>query len=157
MSGPPSGTSSRAPEGGEEAFVVGDDTLDRRGLRGRVPLVELERASEDDPVGPREHVAGPAGERILDLGLRLEDRELAARGAQVLVAEQLAAAEPRAVEYQRFGQSGNVGGCREAADLDPSAGDLHVLDHLPQVAARLDVHRVVAKRSAPRERMLGAA
>src|SRR5438105_14770665 len=83
--------SSRTAQGGEEALMIIDDTGDRLRVGSRVPLVELEGAAEQDPVGPREHVAGAAGERILDLGLRLEDRELPACGAQVLIAEQDAA------------------------------------------------------------------
>ena len=71
------------------------------GLGRRVPLVELERAAEEDAVGPREHVAGAAGEGVAHLRLRLEDRELAARRVQLLVAEQLAAAKAGAVEHQR--------------------------------------------------------
>ena len=109
-------------------------------LRRRVPLVELERAAEDDAVGAREHVAGAAGEGIADLRLRLEDGELAARRMQVLVAEQVAAAEAGAVEDERFGQRRDIGGRREPPDLDLAAGDLHVADHLAEIAAGLDVH-----------------
>ena len=68
-------------------------------------------------------------------------------GLQVLVVEQLAAAEARAVEDQGFGQGGDVGRSRELAHLDLAAGDLHVADHLAEVAAGLDVHRVVAQRA----------
>ena len=82
--------------------MVRHDALDRRRVGRRVPLVELERSAEDDPVGTREHVAGPAGEGVAHLGLRLEDRKLAARGPKVLVAEQLPAAEAGAVEDEAF-------------------------------------------------------
>src|SRR5690242_15413841 len=117
MSGPPLATSSGAAEGREEALVVGDDALDRGGLGSRAPLIELERAAEDDPVGPGEHVAGAAGERVAHLRLRLEDGELAARRAQVRIAEQVAAAEARAVEHQLLGKRHDIAGRRELADL----------------------------------------
>jgi hypothetical protein len=39
--------------------------------------------AEQDPIGPREHVAGAPGEGIAHLRLRLKDRELAARGVRV--------------------------------------------------------------------------
>src|SRR5437763_1754361 len=110
MSGPSAGTSSGAAEAGEEALVIGDDVLDRRRLRRGVPLVELEGSAEDDPVGPREHVAGTSGQRIADLRLRLEDGELAARRPQVGIAEQIAAAQAGAVEDEALGQSGDVRG-----------------------------------------------
>src|SRR6476646_8180198 len=155
MSGPPSGTSSSTAQSGEEGLVTGDDAGDRLRLGSRVPLVELERAAEDDAVRAREHVAGTAGEGVADLGLRLEDYELAAGGMQLLVVEQVAAAEAGAIEDQRFGQRGDVRRRRELAHLDLAASDLHVADHLAQVAAGLHVHRVVAKRTRPRERMLG--
>src|SRR5437764_5951080 len=137
MSGPLAATSSGAAQAGEEALMVGNDAGDGRGLGRRVPLVELERAAEDDPVGPREHVAGASGEGILDFGLRLEDRELAARGMKVLIAEQVAAAEAGAVEDEAFRQGCDVSGSRELADFDLAAGDLHVADHLAEVAAGL--------------------
>src|SRR5436305_8852063 len=113
MSEPPTATSSGAAQAGEEGFVAGDDPSDGRRLGRRIPLVELERAAEDDPVGPREHVPGPAGEGVLHLRLRLEDRELTAGGTKILVVEQAAAAEARAVEHQTFRQRGNLGGVRE--------------------------------------------
>src|SRR3954462_13197904 len=90
MSEGPAGTSSGAAQRREEALMVGDDAGDGRRFGGRIPLVDLERAAEDDPVGAREHVAGTAGEGILPLRLRLEDGELAAGRVQVLVSEQLA-------------------------------------------------------------------
>src|SRR5512133_2923081 len=82
--------SSGAAETLEEALVTAQDALDRRRVGRRIPLIELERAAEDYAVGPREHVAGAAGEGVADIRLRLEDGELAASGAQVLVAEQVA-------------------------------------------------------------------
>ena len=53
----------------DAALVQLQDVLQHRALGG---------AAEDDPVGPREHVA-VASVGIPNLGLRLEDRELAAR------------------------------------------------------------------------------
>src|SRR3954452_23135184 len=108
MSEAPQGTSSGAAEAGVEALVGCEDAGDRLGLRRGVPLVELERAAEDDPVGAREHVAGAAGEGVADLALRFEDGELAAGGPQLLVAEQFAAAEAGAVDDEAFGHCGNV-------------------------------------------------
>src|SRR3954471_3458290 len=99
MSGAPGSTSSGAAERREEPLVRGEDALDRRRLRRRVPLVELEGAAEQDAVRSREHVAGPAGKGVADLRLRLQDGELAARRVEVLVAEQLAAAQSGAVEH----------------------------------------------------------
>src|SRR5438309_10681269 len=112
------GSSSGAAQAPEEGFVAGDDLGDGRGVGSRVPLVELERAAEDDPVGPREHVPGPSGEGILHLGLRLEDRELTAGGTKVLVVEQAAAAEAGAIEDEAFGQRCNVSGSRELPDFN---------------------------------------
>src|SRR5438309_473495 len=134
------GSSSGAAQAPEEGFVAGDDLGDGRGVGSRVPLVELERAAEDDPVGPREHVAGPTGEGVADLALRLENRQLAARRAQVRVAEQFVAAETRAVEHQALGQSGDIGRSGEAPHLELAAGELDVADHLAETAPRLDVH-----------------
>src|SRR5689334_14386171 len=113
MSGGAEPTSSGAAEGVEEALLRCDDAADVVRLRGRVPFVDLERAAEDDAVGPREHVAEVPERGILNLGLGLEDRELAARRMHLLIIEQVAAAEPGAVEYKGFGQRGYVGGRRE--------------------------------------------
>src|SRR5437762_7678198 len=104
MSGPLAATSSGAAKAREEALMVLDDPGDRRRFRRRVPLIDLERAAKDDPVGPGEHVARPASEGILHFRLGLEDCQLTAGGTQVLVVEQVAAAEARAVEDQAFGQ-----------------------------------------------------
>src|SRR5690348_17514410 len=113
MSGPPPVTSSGAAERGEEALVDGEDAGDVRGLRGRIPFVDLEGSAEEDAVGSREHVA-VAEIGVIHFGLRLEDRELTACGMQVLVAEQLAAAEARAVEDQALGKRGQI---RRACEL----------------------------------------
>src|SRR6185369_15484773 len=85
--------SSGAAEGAEQALVRGDDAGDRLGLGRPVPLVELERAAEQDAVGAREHIARLDGEGVADLRLGQEDGELATGGAQLLVAEQGAGAE----------------------------------------------------------------
>src|SRR5690349_12403494 len=154
MSGPPRVTSSGAAERGEEALVDGEDAGDRVGLRGRVPFIDLEGAAEEDAVGAREHVA-VAEVGVIHLWLRLEDRELTARGMQVLVAEQLAAAEARAVEDQALGKRRQIRRACELADLDLAAGDLNIPEHLAKVAAGLDVHGVVAEHILIGERMLG--
>src|SRR5437763_8956815 len=107
MSEPPTATSSGAAQAGEEGFVAGDDPGDGRRLGCRIPLVELERAAEDDPIGAREHVAGTAGEGILHLRLRFEDGELTAGRAELLIIEQIATAKAGAVEHEIFGQRGN--------------------------------------------------
>ena len=73
MSAATAGSSSGAAQSGEEVFVTINHAGDGRRFGRRVPLIKFERAAKDDPVGPREHVAGSAGERILDLGLRLEE------------------------------------------------------------------------------------
>src|SRR5438270_8089854 len=128
MSAPAPGTSSGTAQRSEEALMAGDNAGDGRGLGRRVPLVDFESATEDDAVGPREHVAGTAGEGILHLRLRLEDRELAAGRMKVLIVEQVAAAEPGAVEDEALRQRSNIRGRRELADLEFRAGDLHVPD-----------------------------
>src|SRR5207253_10737929 len=125
MSAATAATSSGAAEAVEEALMVGDDAGNHCRIGRRVPLVELERAAEDDPVGPGEHVARAAGERILDLGLRLEDGELAAGWSKLLVAEQVAAAEAGAVEDEAFRQCSNAGRRREFPHFDLAAGNLH--------------------------------
>src|SRR5689334_19036748 len=98
MSEPPAGTSSSASQACEEALVVADDLADGRRVRRRIPLVDLERAAKDDPVRPREHVTGTAGERVLHFRLRLENGKLTAGRMQILVTEQVAAAKAGAVE-----------------------------------------------------------
>src|SRR5690349_22875537 len=103
------GTSSGAAEAREEALVGGDDAGDRRWIGRRVPHVALERAAEQDAVGAREHVAELTLRRVADVWLRLEDRELAADRVQLLIAEQVAAAEPGAIERQALWQGRNVG------------------------------------------------
>ena len=75
-------------------------------------------------------------------------------GLEHLVAEQLSAAEARAVEDQSFPQGCDVCRCREAPYFDLAAGELNVARHLAKVAARFDVHRVVAEYAVERERML---
>src|SRR5205809_44673 len=152
MSARRSATSSRAAEALEEALMVGNDPRDGRGFGRGVPLVELERAAKDDPIGPREHVARTTGERIADLRLRLENGKLAAGGTQVLIVEQVATPEPGAVEDEVLRQRADFGRSGKLADFDCAAGDLNVADHLSQVAAGLDVHRVVATRPVRRER-----
>src|SRR5947209_7126920 len=120
--------SSGAAEAFEEALLRADDPGDPVRLRCRIPLVEFERAAQQDPVGPREHVARAAGERVADIRLWLEDHQLPARGMQVRVAKKVAAAEAGAVEHERFGECGHVCGCREAPHLDFAAGELHVAE-----------------------------
>src|SRR4051794_7984672 len=132
--------SSGAAEAFEEALLRIDDPGDPVGLRCRVPLVELERAAEQDAVGAREHVTWAASECVADLRLRLEDHELPARRVKVRVAEQLAAAEAGTVQHQRFGKCGDICRLREAPHLDFAAGELHVAEHLAKVAARLHIH-----------------
>src|SRR4051812_7779611 len=144
MSGPARGTSSGAAQPGEEGLMIGDNAGDGRRLGRRVPLIYLERAAEDDPVRPREHVPGASGEGILHLRLRLEDGELAARGVEILVSEQVTAAEPGAVEDETLGQRRNLGGRSELANLELATRDLHVADHLTEVASGFNVHSVVA-------------
>src|SRR3546814_4514938 len=56
----------------------GDDARDALGLGLGFPDVAFISAADDDPVGARKHIAGLAGEGIADLGLRDQDRELAA-------------------------------------------------------------------------------
>src|SRR5689334_976106 len=108
MSGRAPPPSSGAAQPGEEGLVVAEDALDRCRLRGRVPHVTFVSAAKDDAVGPREHVPGAASDGVADLRLRLEDGELAADRLQLLIAEQVAAAEAGAVEDQGFGQGGEV-------------------------------------------------
>src|SRR3954452_1397794 len=123
MSEPSPVSSSGAAEARKEALMVGDDVGDVLRLRSRVPHAPLERAAEQDSVGAREHVAELSLDRVADLRLRLEDRELAADRRQQLVAEQVAAAKPGAVEDQRFRQGRDLGRSRESPDLDSAAGD----------------------------------
>src|SRR3546814_7900430 len=78
----------------------GDDARDALGLGLGFPDVAFISAADDDPVGARKHIAGLAGEGIADLGLRDQDRELAADRDQFHVAEQLARAEPGAVRSE---------------------------------------------------------
>src|SRR5437762_7586913 len=151
----PRAASSRTAEGGVEPLVRREDAGDRLRVRRRVPLVELERAAEDDPIGAREHVARASGEGVAHLGLRFEDRQLTARRAQVLVAEQLAAAKAGAIEHDHFRKCSDICGCGDLADLDHPAGDLNVAKHLTEIAPGFDVHRVVAHDAVECERMLG--
>ena len=83
MLDPPARASSSATESFEEALVARDDARDRLRVRGRVPDAAFERPPEDNPVGPREHVAEVAERGVADLGLRLEDRKLAADGLEL--------------------------------------------------------------------------
>src|SRR5438270_4785467 len=126
MSGPARGTSSGAAQPGEEGLMIGDNAGDDRRFGRRVPLIDLERAAEDDPVRPREHVPGTSGEGILHLRLRLEDGELAAPGVEILDSKQVTATEPGAVEEETLRQRHNVRRRSELANLELAAGDLHV-------------------------------
>src|SRR6185369_1072904 len=103
-----------------------------------------ERSSEKDAVRTREHVS-VAEVSVTNLGLRLEDGELATNRVKIGVAEEVATAKPGAIEHQGLRKSGNVAGRCEAPHLDLPAGDLHVADHLPEVAASLHIHGVVAQ------------
>src|SRR4051812_4354500 len=94
--------SSAAAKGGEEALVTSDDPGDRRRVGRRVPDIALERPAEQDAVTAREHVTEFAERGVAYLGLRLENRELAADRMQLLIAEQLARAEAGAIEHQAF-------------------------------------------------------
>src|SRR6266496_2740610 len=122
----PSATSSSAAEGGVEPLVRSENAGDGLWVRRRVPLVDLERATEDDPIGARKHVTRASGEGVAHLGLRFEDRQLTTRRVQVLVAEQIAAAEAGTIEHQRFRKRSDVCGRGDLADLDLPAGDLNV-------------------------------
>src|SRR5436853_6130205 len=138
--------SSRAAEAVEQRLVRGDDALDRRRLGLGLPLVELERAAEEDAVGAREHIARLALERVADLGLRKQDGELAADGVKRLVPEKLAGAEAGAVEDEPLRKRRDLRGSCELADLDPPAGDLHVPRQLAKEASDLDIQGVVAEQ-----------
>src|SRR5437870_12718230 len=107
MSGPRAVRSSGAEQAREEALVGSNDAGDRLRLRGRVPLIDLERSAEDDAVGSREHVFGAAGERVADLRLRFEDRQLCAGRVEAVVVEQVAVSKARGVDDQAFGQPRN--------------------------------------------------
>src|SRR4051812_4740110 len=85
--------SSGTAEAFKELLLRADDAGDPVRLRSWVPLVELERAAQQDAVGPREHVAGAASQGVADLRLRFENHQLPARGMQIRVAKQVAAAE----------------------------------------------------------------
>src|SRR3954453_6276870 len=143
MSGAFAPSSSGAAKGGEEALVDGEDARNCVRLRTRIPLIDFEGAAEEDAVGAREHVAIPEI-GVPNLRLRLENRELAPHRVKVGVTEQVATAKPGAVEHQAFRQRSNISGRSEPANLDLSAGNLHVANHLAEVAASLHVHRVVA-------------
>src|SRR3954471_4495173 len=156
MSAPPTSSSSGAAEAGEEVLMTGDDIGDVGRLRGRIPHTALKRPAEQYPVGPREHVAEIALSGVADLRLGFEDRELAADGSEELVAEQVPAAKPGAVEHQGFRQGRDIGWCRELADFDPAAGDLNIAGHLAEVTARLDVHHVRGGDAVEREGVLGS-
>src|SRR5688572_30455056 len=96
--------SSGAAKAGEQGLVRSDDPVGGRRIHLHRPIVELERASENDPVGPREHVAGAAREGVADLGLWKQDGKLSPRRPKLLVAEKLAGAEARAVEDEPLSQ-----------------------------------------------------
>src|SRR4029079_6158270 len=96
-------TSSSAAEAVEEALVPRDQPRDRRRIGVGIEIIALGGAAEDDPVRPRKHVAGPATQRIANLGLRKQDRQLPFEWMQVLVAKQLSRSETGAIEHQRFG------------------------------------------------------
>src|SRR5205085_6309353 len=97
---PQRGGSSGAAQPLVERLVRGEDAGDGFRLGRGVPRVEFEGAAEDDAVRTGEHITVPTREGVADLRLRQEDGELAARGAQLLVVEQGAAAEAGAVEHQ---------------------------------------------------------
>src|SRR6476469_3654871 len=97
-------TSSGTAEAVEEALLRGQDPGDVRGLRSRVPGIELKGAAKQDAVCAGKHVAEIAECRVSDLGLWLEDRELTTHRLQLLVAEQVAAAKAGAIEHEGFRQ-----------------------------------------------------
>src|SRR3546814_21059188 len=118
----------------------GDDARDALGLGLGFPDVAFISAADDDPVGARKHIAGLAGEGIADLGLRDQDRELAAERDQFHVAEQLARAEPGAVEDQSFGERRDLGGRNEAAPRNTASRARHTAPTLAERTGRLALY-----------------
>src|SRR3954470_8688389 len=97
-------SSSGAAKGTEQALVAGKDAGDVGGLRRRVPLVPLERAAEQYPIGAGEHISTPGGDGVANLRLGQQDGELAAHRVKLHVAEQVSRAEAGAVEHQPLRQ-----------------------------------------------------
>src|SRR5580704_19174404 len=94
----------------KQRFVRGQDARLRREIDARRPVSAFERSSEHDAVGPWKHVQRSGGQiYVADGGLGLENRQLAANRLENVVVEQLARAQARAVEDDRFVQNRNVG------------------------------------------------
>src|SRR6476646_2557105 len=104
MSAPPPSCSSGTAECGEETLVAGDDACDVRRVGRRIPHVALKCAAEEDAVGARQHVAEVSLGCVANLRLRFEDRKLASDRLKQLVAKQLTASKPSAVEDEVLGQ-----------------------------------------------------
>src|SRR5690349_8911117 len=133
------GRSSGAAKSVKEALLRCDDARDVGRLWRRIKFVDLERAAENDPVRPWKHIAEIAKRRVLNLWLRLEDGELAARGMHVLVVEKVAAAKAGAVEDEVLWKRRDIAWRREPAHFDLAARNSEVSKHLAKVAPGLHV------------------
>ena len=107
-----------------------DEELHRLAIGLERPHAAVGRAPQDDAVATRLHVdAGDAGRSrgklarntVVDLVLGQEHGKLPLERQQIPVAEQLARAQPGAVDDQRLAQGRQLARLAERADLDAPA------------------------------------
>ena len=139
------------------------DELQRLLIGLQRPHAALRRAPQGDAVAARLHVdaedaprsPGKVGaDAVVDLLLGHEHGELPLQRQQLIVAEEVARAQPGAVDDQRLAQRHELARLGELADLDAPAEVDEVVNQSIQVDGRLDAQLVAADRVAGGKGML---
>src|SRR5437762_635945 len=109
----------------------------------------IESAAENYSVAAREHIT-PAQITVVNLRLRHQHLQLATHRAQLLIIEQCARAQTRAVEDDRLRQTHDFFMAAKFFDDDAPAGDIKVTQQGAEINRRLDQHRaeLLYKRKA---------
>src|ERR671912_1169969 len=119
-----------------------EDSSGLFGFRRERPIIVIPRAAQDYSIPSREHVA-TAQVTVINLRLRQQHFQLAAHGAQFLIAKKRTGAQARAVEDDRLGKAHDLFTAAELLDHEPPAGDVEVTKKRVEVDRRLDQHRAV--------------
>jgi hypothetical protein len=101
-------------------------------------------AAQQNAVPAREHVEIVLGQqRIIDLGLRLQDGQLPFHRREFAVAEQLACTQAGTVDDDRLRKRRDVGRRRKRPNVHTPAGISEVTQQRRKIDRRLDEHHGV--------------
>src|SRR5437762_1722007 len=100
----------------------------------------IESAAENYSVAAREHITSPQI-TVVNLRLRHQHLELAAHRAQLLIIEQCARAQTRAVKDDWLRQAHDFFATAKFLHDHPSARDIKVAQQRAEINRRLDQHR----------------